>query len=460
MEPLTLEAVAAATDGETRVTDGATVGVARRVVTDSRWVRPGDLFVCLEGPNFDGHRFAADAVEDGAVAVLAHKPVPAGVPAVMVADTLAALGRLAKHVRGVHDRALVVGVTGTNGKTSTKDLTAAALESAFATVASERSYNNAIGLPLTLLGMNADTRAVVVELGTNGPGEIAHLTDLAQPEVGVITNIDKGHLAGLRSVRGVRREKAALLEGLQGRQIAILNRDDPQFDWLAERAPGSVVSFGTDPRADLCATDVHCTAQGTSFVVDGSHQVQLRLLGRHAVSNALAALAVACAAGVGLQRAVGALGRVLPAPGRLQVRALSGLTVIDDSYNANPGSLGAALRTVSELRWPGRLLVVLGDMLELGEHATALHRQAGELVATAAPARFVAVGGHADELVEGALHAGLPAGVCHSCTGWEDAAESLLGVLRRGDVVLVKGSRGLVLDKLVARLAEMEPVLA
>ncbi len=478
MEPLRLQAVAEVVRGtlagmpaggeagEEAVPaggEGAEPTRALRLSTDSRWIRPGDLFVCLEGPRFDGHTFAAEAIEEGAVAVMAHRAVPAGVPAVMVDDTLVALGRLGAHVRSVGLPALegrVIGVTGTNGKTSTKDLTAAALSARFTSASSERSYNNAIGVPLTLLGAAPETEALVVEMGTNRPGDIAELCALARPEIGVITNIDRGHLEGLGSLQGVRAEKSSLLTALDGRALAVLNRDDASFEWLARRAPGRVLSFGTDPRADLVASNVHCSTEGTTFVVNGEVEVSLRMLGRHAVSNALAALACARALDVDLPAAAAALGRVLPPSGRLQVRPLGDVTLIDDSYNANPASLGAAIAALSELNWPGRLMVVLGDMLELGEASPAAHEQAGQALAAINPAVLVAVGRHAASVLKGARDAGLSDDNLLACDDWREAADRLTDDLGRGDVVLVKGSRGVVLDRLVQQLVDLAPTVA
>ena len=459
---LTVEGLVAATGGAP-VGDWPAGAAIRRVVTDSRWIKPGDLFVCLEGPRFDGHTFAAEALEEGALGVVAHRDVPAGVPHLRVTDTLEALQDLALATRRIHDASLdgrVIGITGTNGKTSTKDLAAAALGAAFPCVASERSFNNAIGVPLTLLAVDADTEALVVELGTNRPGEIAAITRLARPEIGVITNIDRGHLAGLGSLEGVREEKVSLLAGLVGRQVSVLNRDDPSFEWLAERAPGPVIGFGCDDRADVVASDVRLSGRDTRFVIDGRVEVTLRLLGRHAVSNALAAIAAACAAGVELPAAAAAVEQVLSPPGRLQVRELGDVTVIDDTYNANPGSLAAALSVLGELRGAGRLVIVMGDMLELGEAAGALHADAGKGLAGVAPGLVVAVGEQSGRVVAGATDAGLAAGAAHACAAWEQALDVLEQQLRPHDVVLVKGSRGVVLDRLVSRLVELAPQVA
>ncbi len=452
---------AAATGGELRGGDGRRL--LRRVTTDSRDVRAGDLFVCLEGPRFDGHDFAAGALASGAAAVVSHRDLVDIRPVIRVADTLAALGALGRHVReqlAAVGEALVVGVTGTNGKTTTKDLTAAALGARWPTVSSRRSFNNAIGVPLTLLDMTAQTRAVVVEMGTNHPGEIRQLASLCEPDVGIITNVQPGHLAGLLSLEGVREEKGCLLEALSGRQVAILNRDDPSFDALARRAPGPVIGFGLSPAAEVRATDVRCDGKGTRFLVGGSLEVTLQLFGRHTVSNALAAIACACVAGVDQRAAAAALGAVPPVAGRFAVRRLGEITVIDDSYNANPGSLAAALAAVAELRLPGRLVLVVGDMLELGSRSAELHEEAGRQVGAAGPAVVLAVGDQAGHLLSGARQAGLPARALHGVRTCDAAAAVLAAELRPGDVVLLKGSRGVALDRLVSSLTDVSARVA
>lgn len=452
MEPLTLREAAAATGG-LLLGDGP---AARRVCSDSRELRPGDLFACLAGARHDGHAFAAAALAGGAVAVLVERELPGLRPQLVVGSVPVALGALAAHVR----RALegpggpfVAAITGSNGKTSTKELIAAALAPLGPVVASEKSFNNALGVPFTLLRLARDTRAAAVEVGTNAPGEIAALAALVRPHAAVITNVQAAHLAGLGSVAGVRREKSALLGALCGPRVAVLNRDDPSFAALAAAAPGPVLSFGTAPGSDLRATQVECRPEGTRFRLDGRRSVSLRLLGRHAVSNALAALAVARAAGVAEDAAVDALGRVASPPGRLAVRRLRGLTVIDDTYNANPGSFAAALAAVSEARLPGRLVVVAGEMLELGEDSAALHRQAGRQVGAARAGLLLAVGARASDLVAGAREAGLAEGDGLACATHAEAEDLLRRLLRPGDVVLFKGSRGARIETLLERLA-------
>lgn len=461
MGALNLARLAEITGG--RLVGGGAERPVARVHTDSRTVERGDAFLCLQGEHHDGHLYAGRALAAGAAVAIVSRLEPGIAPAILVPDTLAALGRLGAAARGdtvEHGGPLVVGITGTNGKTTTKELAAAALGAGLPTVASARSYNNAVGVPLTLLRIAPGTRAAVVEIGTNAPGEIAALTALARPEVGIITNVGAGHLAGLGTVEGVRAEKGCLLEGLVGRRIAILNRDDPSFDALAERAPGRVVSFGCSAEADLVATDVRCDASGTSFRLDGRLPVRLSLLGRHAASNALAALAAAQVAGVALPAAAAALAHVASPPGRLAVRRLADITVIDDTYNANPGSFAAALATVSELQLGGRLIVVAGEMLELGTASAALHAAAGRQLGRARPARVIAVGRRADDLLAGALEGGLSAAHVSVCADLDQAATLLLGELRGGDVILLKASRGVALDRLVSRLVDVSAHVA
>jgi UDP-N-acetylmuramoyl-tripeptide--D-alanyl-D-alanine ligase len=451
---VTLGQAAAATGGLLLGEPGTT---AVRVTTDSRDVRAGDLFVCLRGERHDGHDFAAAALRAGAAAVVVERELGGLRPQLVVGSCVLALAALAAQAR----RALlgpggpfVAGITGSNGKTTTKDLVAAVLAPLGPVVASEKSFNNALGVPLTLLRLSRATRAAAVELGSNAPGEIAALAALVRPQVGVITNVQPAHLQGFGSVEGVRREKAALLAVLEGPRVAVLNRDDPSFGALAAAAPGPVLSFGCAPQADVRATRVECRPGGTRFRLDGRRAVSLQLLGRHAVSNALAALAVARAAGVDEDAAVDALARVASPPGRLAVRRLRGLTVVDDTYNANPGSLAAGLAALAQARLPGRLVVVAGEMLELGEASAALHAQAGRQVADAHAELLVAVGARAADVVAGARAGGLPAAACLACETQAQAEGVLREALRAGDVVLFKGSRGARVEALIASLVE------
>jgi UDP-N-acetylmuramoyl-tripeptide--D-alanyl-D-alanine ligase len=461
VDALTLNELAEMCDARV-VGDEGDLGAAavisiRRVTIDSRTAGPGDLFVCISGERFDGHDYAADAMAAGAAGVLAERDLPGVRPLLRVDDSVAALGQLGAAIRRRADdgRApLVVGVTGTNGKTGTKDLIVAALSSRLNTVGSPSSYNNAIGVPLTLLSIDGLTEAVVVELGTNQPGEIAHLSELARPDIGVITNVHPGHLEGLGNLAGVRAEKGALLEQLIGRRIAILNRDDGSFGSLSALAPGQVVSFGTCPEADFRATHIAPSLHDTRFRLNDERDVVLQHLGRHAVLNALAAIACAQLAGLSLADTIAALAEVPPPPGRLQFRRQGSLTILDDSYNANPGSVAAAAALISELGHPGRRVFVVGDMLELGETSVDLHRAAGRSLAQAFPQLLVAVGRYAEFVVKGAVDVGLDRSSCHVCEDREQAGKALSSRLRAGDLVLVKASRRMALDALVSELSE------
>jgi UDP-N-acetylmuramoyl-tripeptide--D-alanyl-D-alanine ligase len=456
VDALRLEAVLAATGGRRAGADGdPELG---GVSIDSRAVTKGQLFVCLPGDRFDGHDFAEAAAASGVGALVVERELPVDLPQVVVSSALQALGALGQLRRRAATDALVVGVTGTNGKTGTKDLATAALGAGRRTVGSLNSYNNAVGVPLTLLDIASDTEAVVVELGTNAPGEIASLTALAEPELAIITNVHAGHLEGLGSLAGVRAEKACLLQGLVGRQVSVLNRDDPSYSALADLAPGEVVSYGLSAEADVRARDVRCSIEATRFVLeDGDREVTLRHLGRHAVFNGLAALACAQVAGVDLDAAVEAMGHVPPPPGRLQFRRRGGLFVLDDSYNANPGSLAAAAAAVAELGHPGRRVFVVGDMLELGEASHELHRAAGRALAQSFPHHLVSVGRFAKDVVAGAVEIGLDRAQCQSCADVDEAREALRPLLQSGDLVLVKASRRMALEEVVAGIALPEP---
>ncbi len=428
--------------------------------TDTRELGTGDVFVCLRGPNFDGHRFASQALEAGAAAVITEAGVDVAGPQLVVEDTRVALAAVGGYARGLADEHLeaVVAITGSNGKTSTKDLCAAALSTRWKTVRSRRSFNNSIGVPRTLFDLDPDVGALVAEVGTNAPGEIAELAAIVRPHVAVITNIQPAHLDGLSSLAGIAREKGALLDALVGPAVSILNRDDGMFEELAERAPGPVVSFGLDDRADVVATAVDCHATGTTLEVDGRCSVALRHLGRHAALNALAAIAAACASGVPLGNAAAALADVPPPDGRFEVRDLGTLTVIDDSYNANPGSVAVALDVFGQLDVRGRRIAVIGDMLELGKASERLHREVGAHAVAAHLDLLIAVGECAqyvaDGVTDGAQMLGVPEPAVAVCASRDEAFARLAAALQRDDAVLVKASRGMHLEVLVGALAE------
>ena len=440
---MTLADVAAWTGGHRR-------GEARieGVSTDTRGLEPGSLFVALKGPRFDGHRFLAEAAEAGAAAALVEAGHETALPRVEVTDTGRALLDMARAWR-LRSAARVVAVTGSCGKTTVKDLIAAALSAQ----APERvrvtpgNWNNTVGMPLTLLGLAEHHRYAAVEVGINRPGEMALLAHTAAPDVAVITNAAPAHLEGLGSLEAVAAEKGRLLAGLGPDGVAVINADSPFAEQWAAAAPGAVVRFGLEADADIRG-EWQPEGDGGRLRVatpDGEIGLALPLPGWHNAANALAALAVAQALRMDLERAAAGIETVKPAPGRLQIRSgPGGLTVLDDTYNANPGSLMAALDVLTEQQ--GRHWTVLGDMGELGDEGAAWHAQAGQAARQRGVDRLIGVG----RLAAHATEAFGPG--ARTVADWQEAAAILVNEAASGDRVLIKGSRSMGMERLVAQL--------
>ncbi len=447
---LRLSDVIEATGGR-RVGGGAVELELAGVSTDSRRITSGSLFVALKGERFDAHDFLAQAAAHGARAALVERPLApekAGpLVQVVVSDARRALGELAR-AQALRCAARRVAVTGSNGKTTTKELLRAALSAAGPTVASERSFNNDVGVPLTLLSIEPATRFAVLELGSNHPGEIARLADLARPEIGIVTNCAPAHVEFLKDLDGVVEEKGALIAALTESGTAVLNADDPSFPTLRSRARGRVVTFGVRRPADFRAVEIRFDLRRLVYRVR-KQRVYVPLGGCHNVYNSLAALAAADVLGVALDEAVASLRRTSPPPMRLFPMHVGGITVIDDSYNANPGSVEAAFRTLGAAPIKGRRVVVLGDMLELGSQAAELHERCGELVSLIPEALVVGVGRHAADVARGARSRGADASHVVTCADAAAAAELLPPLLEPGDTVLVKGSRGMAMERVV-----------
>lgn len=440
--------------------DGATFA---SVSIDSRTIAPGALFVAVAGPRFDGHDFVGDAVARGAAGVLVHRDVetPPGLPVFRVADTTRALADLARHVRraaGVP----VVCITGSAGKTTTKNMTAAILETRGPALRTEGNLNNQYGLPLTMLRLAPEHWAAVLELGMSAAGELRALSRIAEPDVAVITNVGPAHLGFFASVDAIADAKAEVLEGLRPDGVAVLNGDDPRVRRIGETAGRRVVWFGRDRRHDVSAERWRGTVFGMRFDLrlgGETVDVAMPLAGPHHVMNFLAAAAVAHHLGIPAGEIADAARGLTAAPHRGQVRRLGeGVTLVDDCYNANPDALEAAVVTLG-LAPRGRRVAVLGDMLELGDSAADLHRRAGETLAGRVDV-VAAVGPLSADLLAGARSAGVAADALHHFDV-ERAAEAA-GVVGPGDAVLVKGSRGMrlerVVDALVARFGEPPPV--
>ncbi|MBK7643634.1 MAG: UDP-N-acetylmuramoyl-tripeptide--D-alanyl-D-alanine ligase [Planctomycetes bacterium] len=431
---------------------------ASGVSTDTRTLRAGELFVALTGPNHDGNRFGAEAIARGATAVVLARPTAELVAAATARDAAVlrhanprgALADLARWHRA-RLRARVVGITGSCGKTTTKTILQELLSSRLASVASPQSFNNEIGVPHTLFLADERTEAVVVEMGTNGPGEIARLASIARPTGGVLTNVGASHLAGLASVEGVAQEKGQLLSALPAEGFCVLNADCRWSQRLRPQSRARVISFSIEGRGDLNASDVVFQGGATSFRLEG-RALTSPLLGLHNVQNVLAALCACEGLGIAFEEVLPALARLKPAQRRMERHELGGLTLIDDSYNANPESASASVRVLSGLSGHRRRVLVLGDMLELGERAGELHKALGELVAKSGIETLVLVGELSRATAAGALEAGFPAAELHHLEDTDEAIRRIGGLVGEGDVVLVKGSRRTGLDRLVTHL--------
>jgi UDP-N-acetylmuramoyl-tripeptide--D-alanyl-D-alanine ligase len=431
------------------------------VSIDSRTVGVGEAFFAIRGHRQDGHAFLAEAAARGASCLVVHAlpdRVPAGVPLVLVEDTTQALGRLAAAHRARFTLP-VVAVTGSNGKTTTKELIAGVLGTRWGTLKPRASFNNQWGLPLTLLALGPEHEALVVEIATNQPGEIAALASLAAPTVGVVTTVAAVHTEFLGSLEGVREEKAGLVRAIGPEGWVVLNADDPLVAGMAREARGRVVTFGARGPADVRALDDVVEDAGsvafTLAAAGGRVPVTLAFSGRHNVVNALAAAATGVALGLGLADIARGLGSASPVAGRCVWRSAGGVAILDDTYNANPVSVRAALATFLARPATGRRVVVLGDMLELGAGAEEAHRALGRELAARPAGDLLGVGTLAGLAVEAASAAGLER--ARGCASADEAVTDLLKGLTPGDAVLVKGSRGMrmerIVDALLARLA-------
>jgi UDP-N-acetylmuramoyl-tripeptide--D-alanyl-D-alanine ligase len=438
--------------------------LCRGVSTDTRTLAPGDLWLALRGQNHDGNRFAREAVERGAAGLVLEAPpgtTPGGiedlsgrVPVLLHPDPRRALGELARWHRA-RLGARVIGVTGSCGKTTTKNVLVELLAARAAVVGSPNSFNNDVGVPHTLFLADDATEVLVVEMGTNAPGEIARLCELAQPEAGIVTTVGMSHLAGLGSVRGVAHEKGALVESLPADGFCVLNADNLWTPALRRRASCRVITFSLDGQGDLDARDVWFHPGGTTFRLNG-REITSPLLGLHNVQNLLAALAACRGLGLELDQVLPAVSRLRAGRGRLNRLQVGRYTLIDDSYNANPESARASVRTLCGLHGHRRRVLVLGDMLELGAGAPELHHQIGAEAARAGVDLLLCVGELSRATAAGALDEGLaPERVVHV----EDVPEALRRLsplIQTGDAVLVKGSRRAGLDRLVEGLVERE----
>ncbi|MCX7816368.1 MAG: UDP-N-acetylmuramoyl-tripeptide--D-alanyl-D-alanine ligase [Syntrophales bacterium] len=432
------------------------------VSTDSRTVNREELFICLIGERFDGHDFAENALQKGAKGVLVSRHISLNksydATIISVKDTLKALGDIATFVR---DRfsGPVVAITGSSGKTTTKEIIAAVFSQLGPTLRTEKNFNNLVGLPLTLLRLEGRHVAAVLEMGTNSPGEIRRLTEIALPTVGVVTNIGPAHLEGLKSIEGVFEEKVDLFRYMPGGGTVVLNVDDAFLRRYVCGSKHRCITFSIRYNADVSASDITLGEEGICFTLnvrEVTDRVFLRLIGQHQLGNALAATAAALAAGVPFDCIKKGLETVRPISGRMNVlKLLNGAFVLDDTYNANPSSVREAIHTLAELNKNGRSIVVLGDMLELGKDAPLWHRKIGSLLAEVGVDGLFLKGEFAGELAMGALSYGFDGKKIHIVEDNRELAERCAAILSDGDWVLVKGSRRTKMEEVVAKIVEI-----
>jgi UDP-N-acetylmuramoyl-tripeptide--D-alanyl-D-alanine ligase len=463
----TLDEVLEATGGKLLVN-----GAEQRFVgisTDSRSLGPGELFIALKGENFDGHQFVEQAVRRGATGVVVARQEAETVDiqdhqvaVIGVTNTLRAFGDLAAAWLTRYSIP-VVAITGSNGKTTTKEMVAAILSRSWNVLKNEGTFNNLVGLPLTLLQLNKTHQAAVVELGMNQPGEIKRLTEIVLPDVGLITNIQPAHLGGVGSIEGIQAAKGELFAGMAETATIVVNRDDARVMALASSFSGRQVGFSTAGAAAEVILErvVVMDENGSrSFLRLGEEilEIQLSVMGLHHLTNAVAASAVAWALDLPIDTMADALANFSPVDKRMEVLVLAGdIHIINDTYNANPGSMVAAIETLIQVKKQGRTFAVLGDMLELGEDSSTLHRQVGRIAAREGVDHIFAMGEQASHLLAGAAEAGMDSTRLIQASDYQEIASRLRSLVDAADWVLVKGSRGMRMEKVIENLlAEFE----
>lgn len=449
------------------------------ISTDSRNISPGMFFWALRGEQYNGHDFCRNAIEESAAGIVVekewwnknssafivgsrlHASNKRGLVVISVEDTLKALGDLAGWWRRNHN-ATVIGITGSAGKTTTKEMTANILEQRNKTLRNQGNFNNLIGLPLTMLQLDDEYRNAVLEMGMNHPGEIARLTKIADPDIGLITNVGMAHVEGLGNLEGILSAKWELVENMSPEARIILNGDDELLKKRAAASHKEIVTFGLDETNDVRAINItNLGVKGIRFDIDfhgKTSAVELSVPGIQNVSNALAASAVAICldeppAGIaeGLLRFTGINGRFMA------IRLAEGIVLIDDTYNANPLSLKAAFNSIEEMlhKDAGRIIVGLGEMMELGDQTVTAHKKAGRSVAELNPFHFLAMGRHANEMIQGALEAGMPQNRMEIVKTHGEMIQSINDKMTEGDLIYLKGSRKIEMERVVEGLKSM-----
>jgi UDP-N-acetylmuramoyl-tripeptide--D-alanyl-D-alanine ligase len=445
------------------LTSGPSEAVLSGLSTDSRKIIPGQLFWALKGERYDGHDFVRQAIDKGAAGIVIQKGYGPEIPArrnpvvIAVTDTLKALGDLGNWWRKQHPIP-VAAITGSVGKTTTKEMAASILGLNAMTLKNEGNLNNLIGLPLTLLLLEEAHRRALLEMGMNHPGEIARLTEIADPNIGLITNVARAHLEGLGDINAVARAKVEMLENMSEEGQAILNGDDELLMRVASPFKRKVTTYGLGSANAIRADKVRNLGRdGVSFELQyfgHSDSIRLRIPGLQNVLNALAASAIALCLDEPPDLIVQGLNRFKGIKGRFMITHLpKGITLVDDTYNSNPSSLKAAIDSVKELVADGgRVIVGLGEMLELGDETVAAHLEAGNMVAELGAYYFVAMGEHAAQMIEGAVSRAFPSARAMVVSSHKEMVQKIRGIMKGGDVILLKGSRKMQLEKVAESL--------
>lgn len=448
MEPIKVSEILQSTEGE--LLKGDRDKWVSGISTDSRQINKGDLFIALKGDKFDGHNFIEEVIKKGGCGVIISQEVKSILPdiTIKVKDTLVALGKLAAYYRQKF-KIPIVGITGSNGKTTTKEMTATLLAQKFNVIKSKSSFNNAIGLPLTLLDLKNTTQVAVVEIGMNQQGEIKYLTEIAKPTIAIITNIGEAHIGYLKTRENIAKEKSQILEPAQ---IAILNRDDDYLNKI--KFKGKLITYGIHNSADIRAQDIFQDINGLNLTLnlpDDNYKLTLPILGLHNVYNILAATAAAYALGLNFDEIKDGYQHFKMPYGRMELSSYGKIKIINDTYNANPTSMKAALETLNQIHTTGRKILVMGDMLELGELSESFHLSITKEIVTNGVTLLFTIGEYASLTADEACKAGLEV---YKCDSNDEIISKLKSMLKEGDIILVKGSRKMRLEEVVEGIKE------
>ncbi|BBO16718.1 UDP-N-acetylmuramyl pentapeptide synthase [Candidatus Brocadia pituitae] len=454
MEDLYFNEIIEAVDGW-RIGGGKDVRV-KGVSIDSRTIQNGDLFFALKGERVDGHHYILPAMKSGAAGAVVScveniDEAYEHFPVICVKDTVTALGDLARYYRRKLP-AKIIGITGSNGKTTTKEMTYHVLSQFGSVVRSQKSFNNYIGVPLTLFAIENKHHYGVLEMGTNAPGEILRLSEIGAPDVAVILNVSQTHLEGLGDTEGVASAKGEILENLSTEGVFVYNADNLWCVRIADRFPGKKISFGFSPHAQIRCTNAKKEGEGYRLVVNGCLEIDLPVPGYHNISNCLASFAVCHALGHNIYRLKEVFSSFHLPHMRMERQRIGNITLINDAYNANPESVRAALAYLQEMNAKGRRVFICGDMLELGSDTVRFHREIGERVAQTSIDLLWTVGEHAAEIAKAAKLSGMSERRIASFKETTDIPDSEMGEFRENDTVLIKGSRGMHMENIIEKL--------